>query len=74
MSVPDFFLKKILFTRIKSGTCAKTECRKGFLSPSMSDRDKVVKQCPTPPRKASSFVWRALQLQGNMHYKAGALE
>ena len=64
-------------TRLKAGgTHAKTEQKAGFMSVSVlpCQGDEALKRCPTPPGKASSLVWRALQLQGNMHYKAGALE
>lgn len=67
----------IFFTGLKAGgTYAKKEYREGFMCTSILQclRHKALQQCPNPPRKASSRVWRALQLQVNMHYKAAALE
>lgn len=53
-----------------------TENREGFMSPSILQHQwaQAPHHSPTPLRKASSYVWRELQLQGDMHYKAGALE
>lgn len=55
---------------------AKTGYQGGFMSTSILQNqwDKAQPQSVTLLRKAFSYVWRALQLHGNMTYKTGALE